>query len=240
MKYWEGVIKDGVHLIEVNNQDKPESMIEESTIPKDISELLNKFCHQKNTTPFIVLFSIFQLTLASIYQKENFFVGISDSGRDHPDTESMLGLFIHNPIFKVSGVSRISLNDMVKKVQEDYSDVIKYPMPSLSKIIKTLGGIGRRNGFNDFCQACFIMQPNYNDELFFGDAKMEKLNIVSNEVRLIYEMSCWQGKSNELTVMLNYDKTKSTSHEAKKLLATYVLNIQKLLVNPDSTTVWIK
>ncbi|EML1936706.1 amino acid adenylation domain-containing protein [Providencia stuartii] len=240
IKYWEGVIKDGVHLIEVNNQDKPESMIEESTIPKDISELLNKFCHQKNTTPFIVLFSIFQLTLASIYQKENFFVGISDSGRDHPDTESMLGLFIHNPIFKVSGVSRISLNDMVKKVQEDYSDVIKYPMPSLSKIIKTLGGIGRRNGFNDFCQACFIMQPNYSDELFFGDAKMEKLNIVSNEVRLIYEMSCWQGKSNELTVMLNYDKTKSTSHEAKKLLATYVLNIKKLLVNPDSTTVWIK
>lgn len=70
IKYWEGVIKDGVHLIEVNNQDKPESMIEESTIPKDISELLNKFCHQKNTTPFIVLFSIFQLTLASIYQKK--------------------------------------------------------------------------------------------------------------------------------------------------------------------------
>lgn len=233
LDYWSTVIAGGYDLISAPDDAKPISSIIQQILEGALSELLLRFCNQNKTTPFIVLFSIFQLTLLHFFNKDNFFIGISDAGRDHPDTENMLGCFINNPIFRVRKLPECTLVDMVEQVKDDYAHVLKYPVPSFSKLVKKLGIQGKKNGFNDFCQICFVMQPSYPQVICFDDMEMQQLDIVSHEVRLIYEMSCWQQNNNEFTLMLNFDKSKAEEQDARNLMSVYIRFISKLLHNPD-------
>lgn len=233
LDYWSTVIAEGNDLISTSGDAKPVSSIIKQTLAPPSCELLHRFCNQNRTTPFIVLFSIFQLTLLHLFNKDNFFIGISDSGREHPDTENMLGCFINNPIFRVRRLPECSLAAMVEKVKEDYAHVLKYPVPSFSKLVKQRGTQGKKNGFNDFCQVCFVMQPSSSLSICFDDMEMQQLDIVSHEVRLIYEMSCWQQKNDEFIFMLNFDKSKAEEQHARRLISVYIRFISKLLHNPD-------
>ncbi|EBA8673431.1 amino acid adenylation domain-containing protein [Salmonella enterica subsp. enterica serovar Miami] len=233
LDYWSTVIAGGNDLISAPGDAKPVSSIIQHTLETSSSELLLRFCNQNKTTPFIVLFSIFQLTLLQLFNKDNFFIGISVAGRDHPDTENMLGCFISNPIFRVRKLPECTLADMVEQVKDDYAYVLKYPVPSFSKLMKQLGIQGKKNGFNDFCQACFVMQPSSPQTICFDGMEMQQLDIVSHEVRLIYEMSCWQQNNNEFTLMLNFDKSKVEEQHARSLMSVYMRFISNLLRSPD-------
>ena len=122
---------------------------------------------------------------------------------------------------------------MIDKVKEDYANVLKYPVPAFSQLIKQLGKQGKKNGFNDFCQVCFVMQPSYAESIFFGSTKMKKLPIVSHEVRLIYEMSCWQQQNDEFILMLNFDRSKVQEQYARRLMSEYIRFINTLIDKPD-------
>lgn len=233
LDYWSTVIAGGNDLISFMSAAKPASSIIQQTLEGAVSERLIRFCNQNKTTPFIVLFSIFQLTLLHFFNRDNFFIGISDAGRDHPDTENMLGCFINNPIFRVRKLPECTLADMVEQVKDDYAHVLKYPVPSFSKLVKQLGIQGKKNGFNDFCQVCFVMQPSSPQVICFDGMEMQQLDIVSHEVRLIYEMSCWQQNNNEFSLMLNFDKSKAEEQHAHRLISTYIRFISKLLHSPD-------
>lgn len=233
LNYWLKLLVEGNDLILVSNNEKPMSSIIQKTLSLSITKLLRCFCEQNNTTPFIVLFSIFQLTLIHFFKKDKFFIGISDSGREHPDTEKMLGCFINTPIFLVKNIRECSLIDMMDKVKQDYANVLKYPMPSFSQLVKQLGNHGKKNGFNDFCQVCFIMQPPYAELLNFGSSVMKKLDIVSQQVRLIYEMSCWLHENDEFILMLNFDRSKVEEQQAHLLMSEYIRFINRLIENPD-------
>lgn len=233
LNYWSTILADGSDLISVSSDEKPESSIIQEALSLPTSDLLLRFCKQNKTTPFIVLFSIFQLTLLEFFNKDKFLIGISDSGREHPDTENMLGCFINTPIFCAKKIPECSLVSMIDKVKEDYANVLKYPVPSFSQLVKQLGKQGKKNGFNDFCQVCFVMQPSYVESIRFGCREMKKLAIVSHEVRLIYEMSCWQQQNNEFTLMLNFDRSKVEERDARRLMSEYIRFINKLIDKPD-------
>ncbi|MBE8612962.1 hypothetical protein CYG68_11140 [Morganella morganii] len=233
LDYWSTIISGGNDLISVPSDTKPVSSIIQQTLETPSSELLLRFCNQNKTTPFIVLFSIFQLTLLHFFSRDNFFIGTSDAGRDHPDTENMLGCFINNPIFRVKKLQECTLVAMIEQVKDDYAHVLKYPVPSFSKLVKQLGIQGNKNGFNDFCQVCFVMQPSYPKTISFDGMEMQQLDIVSHEVRLIYEMSCWQQNNNEFKLMLNFDKSKAEEQDARCLMSVYIKFISKLLHCPD-------
>ena len=233
LNYWSSILAETSDLISVSGDEKPESSIIQETLSLPTSELLCRFCKQNKTTPFIVLFSIFQLTLLEFFNKDKFLVGISDSGREHPDIENMLGCFINTPIFCVKKMPECSLISMIDKVKEDYANVLKYPVPAFSQLIKQLGKQGKKNGFNDFCQVCFVMQPSYAESIFFGSTKMKKLPIVSHEVRLIYEMSCWQQQNDEFILMLNFDRSKVQEQDARRLMSEYIRFINTLIDKPD-------
>lgn len=233
LDYWSKVIAGGHDLISAPGDAQPVSSIIHQTLAASSSELLLRFCNQHKTTPFIVLFTLFQLTLLHLFNKDNFFIGISEAGRDHPDTDNMLGCFISNPIFRVRKLPECTLTTMTEQVKDDYAHVLKYPVPSFSKLVKQQGIQGKKNGFNDFCQVCFVMQPSSPQGLCFDGIEMPPLEIVSHEVRLIYEMSCWQQNNHEFTLMLNFDKSKADEQHAHRLIATYIEFISKLLLNPD-------
>ncbi|GEL05492.1 non-ribosomal peptide synthetase [Rummeliibacillus stabekisii] len=100
-EYWLKHIGDEPPILELS-LDKQRPVVqtfEGKTIHFEIAPLLEKklrsFAKQYQTTPFTVMFSAFNILLSKYTRQEDIIVGTTVSGRNHPDIDEMLGMFVN-------------------------------------------------------------------------------------------------------------------------------------------------
>ncbi|HDR7244930.1 TPA: hypothetical protein QCW90_005718, partial [Bacillus mobilis] len=57
-------------------------------------------CKQTGTTEYMVLLSAFMILLSKYSKQEDIVVGSPFSGRVHPDTEKILGMFVNTLVMR--------------------------------------------------------------------------------------------------------------------------------------------
>lgn len=62
---------------------------------RSLEEKLRVFAKKSNTTLFTVMFAAFNILLSKYTRQEDIIVGTTASGRNHPDVDSMLGMFVN-------------------------------------------------------------------------------------------------------------------------------------------------
>ncbi|MEK3804425.1 amino acid adenylation domain-containing protein [Bacillus sp. FSL K6-1234] len=62
---------------------------------RSLEEKLRMFAKRSNTTLFTVMFAAFNILLSKYTRQEDIIVGTTVSGRNHPDVDNMLGMFVN-------------------------------------------------------------------------------------------------------------------------------------------------
>lgn len=71
-------------------------------VPQSVSAPLDALAHQHGATPFMVWLAMYSLVLGRMSGQASFAVGSSVSGREHPQTERMVGFFLNNLVVKTN------------------------------------------------------------------------------------------------------------------------------------------
>ena len=99
-------------LIQSSKGRKMYFSIDEKTTRK-----IKNICAETETTLFMFLFAVYNVLLYRYTGQEDITVGIPVAGRDHPDTENMLGMFINNLAIRTYPKGNMSFFDYLIQVK---------------------------------------------------------------------------------------------------------------------------
>lgn len=114
----------------------------DSLTPKDIKEV----CVQCKTTINMMLLSVYFVLLNKMTNQEDIIIGMPITGRDAPDVEKLIGIFINTICIRVNFSKATSLNELIEQVKTKCLNAYKngkYPFDLLVSKIKQAGAVGR-------------------------------------------------------------------------------------------------
>ncbi|MBP6861038.1 MAG: amino acid adenylation domain-containing protein [Neisseriaceae bacterium] len=230
--YWVAQHAGVEALLPVHADGPPQAKTLRVTLPDAIQAQVQKLCQEQALTYFIVLLSAFQATLAAQFKQSRFLIGTSSAGRENAQVHDMLGCFISNPIFRAEHDPRLSFHELVQQVNEQYKHMLQHQTLSFAQITDKVGKSGAGAGLNQLCQVCFVMQPMSDGTLYLGEHALTSFAIAGDDVRLVYELSCWQS-ADRLELNLKYDHARASDAAAAALLAQYEACLTQLLNQPS-------
>ncbi|WP_175454226.1 non-ribosomal peptide synthetase, partial [Algoriphagus alkaliphilus] len=99
--YWNSMFADGIPALELPTDfgETAERTYLGGTqsflLEGPLFEQVKQFCKQTGTTPFMLLYSAFTLLISKFSQKEDLVIATTSSGRNLPETEDMVGMFVN-------------------------------------------------------------------------------------------------------------------------------------------------
>ncbi|WP_142288577.1 non-ribosomal peptide synthetase, partial [Bacillus thuringiensis] len=88
------------------------------SIKPEIKESIATLCKQTGTTEYMVLLSAFMILLSKYSKQEDIVVGSPFSGRVHPDTEKILGMFVNTLVMRGAPQGDKSFNTFLQEMKE--------------------------------------------------------------------------------------------------------------------------
>ncbi|MCY8935163.1 amino acid adenylation domain-containing protein [Bacillus atrophaeus] len=123
-EYWHNEFKDVPSSLELP-LDYPRPQFQsfrghtvECTIEPEIKENIIKLCKQTGTTEYMVLLSAFMVLLREYSHQEDIVVGSPFSGRVHPDTEKILGMFVNTLVMRGKPQGDKSFHTFLEEMKE--------------------------------------------------------------------------------------------------------------------------
>ena len=100
-EYWLDIFNDGVPVLELPTDFKrPEQRnysgaVVSSTLENDLVRGIHRLTRQADTTPFIVLLTVFNILIWKFCRQEDLVVGSPVTGRTHADIQDIVGMFVN-------------------------------------------------------------------------------------------------------------------------------------------------
>ncbi|MEK4665551.1 amino acid adenylation domain-containing protein [Priestia sp. FSL H7-0729] len=140
------------------------------SLDKETSELIKGFARHHGTTEYAVLMSVFMLILSRYSRQNTVVVGSPVSGRVHPETEDMLGMFVNTLPIKGEIQPEYTFVMLLKHVQEKLlaaGENQEYPFDQLADNVSSERDPSR----NPIFDVVFVFNEKQS-ELSVGEARL--------------------------------------------------------------------
>lgn len=89
-----------------------------------LKQSLEKLAKQTGTTMFMVLLAAYNVLLHQYTAQEDMIVGTPTSGRNHPDVENMIGVFIQTVAIRSQPVGNKSFRSYLEEIKKQSLDAL--------------------------------------------------------------------------------------------------------------------
>jgi amino acid adenylation domain-containing protein len=123
--------------------------------------------NRNGVTLFTVLFAATKAFLHKLSGQSDIIIGLPTSGRDHPDTEQLIGLFVHTLPVRTVFNAEDRFDDFLKEVKGNMMDAFRYQIYPVNKLIEELNiswEISRRPLFDVMVNNWLDMQSSPGEE----------------------------------------------------------------------------
>jgi len=127
-------------------------------------EDLKKLALQEKSTVFMILFSVFNIFLHKISHAETITVGTPVAGRNHPDIDNIIGLFVNTLPITTRIKKNEKFTDLLCEVKNKVVNCIEnqnYPLDELIEDLKLSGN----TGYNPLFDVVFVYQNYEHTEM---------------------------------------------------------------------------
>ncbi|PQP81878.1 non-ribosomal peptide synthetase [Paenibacillus sp. PCH8] len=93
-------------------------------LDQHLKQSLEKFAKQTGTTMFMVLLAAYNVLLHQYTAQEDMIVGTPTSGRNHPDVESMIGVFIQTVAIRSQPAGNKSFRSYLEEIKKQSLDAL--------------------------------------------------------------------------------------------------------------------
>lgn len=150
-----------------------------TTLSKELSSQLNQLALKTETTPYMVFLGTYMMLLSKYSQQSEVIVGSPISGRNHAETESMLGMFVNTLALKGAPEGEKILIEFLQEVKNtclDAYDNQEFPFEEMVEFDTVTRDLSRNPVFD----VMFVMQNNQLPTKRFATMAVETTEIAVN------------------------------------------------------------
>lgn len=144
--YWLEQFKNEVPLIELPT-DFPRSGSQtfvgqkfDYMLTNDFCAKLDKWCRETGATPFMFLLAVFNVLLAKYSGLEDITIGTTVAGRNNPDMEKIMGVFINTLALRNAPAEEKTFYEFLLEVKENTLQAFEHQMYPFEDLVEKLGG----------------------------------------------------------------------------------------------------
>src|SRR5947208_1599369 len=127
------------------------------SLSKQLTHDLKQLCRKENVTLFMTLMAAFQVLLHRYTGEEDIVVGTPIAGRQIPETEDLIGLFINTLAMRISVSGELTLQDLLNRVKDVALGAYAHQDLPFERLVKELQP-ERTLAHNPLFQVMFVLQ----------------------------------------------------------------------------------
>ena len=146
------------------------------TLTREFSVRLKQRCQTENATLFMMLMAAFNVLLHRYTGEEDIVVGTPIAGRQQPETEELIGLFINTLALRTNVSSELSFTQLLERVKQIALGAYAHPDLPFEQLVKEVQP-DRAPGQNPLFQTMFVLQNEGGSSLRLPELTVEHLRI---------------------------------------------------------------
>jgi len=146
------------------------------TLAREFSVRLKQRCQTENATLFMMLMAAFNVLLHRYTGAEDIVVGTPIAGRQQPETEELIGLFINTLALRTNVSSELSFTQLLDRVKQIALGAYAHPDLPFEQLVKEVQP-DRATGQNPLFQTMFVLQNEGSSSLRLPELTVEHVRI---------------------------------------------------------------
>ncbi len=168
------------------------------TLPADLTKRLKTLCQKENVTLFMMLMAAYQVLLHRYTGEEDIVVGTPIAGRQMPETEELIGLFINTLAMRTDLSGDVTFRRLLERVKQASLGAYAHQDLPFERLVKELQP-ERTLAHNPLFQVMFVLQseeilplqlPGLKVEHFRVDNIMANFDLTFDAVERGDELDC--------------------------------------------------
>ena len=201
-------------------------------LPKRLKEKVQEFGKKNGVTSFIFYAAIFNLLLSRYSRKEEIITGTAISGRNHPDLEKMIGMFVNTVALKQEVEPNVSFMNYIKRVQTNFFEVFNNQDYPFEKLVEKLA-IKPDQTRNPIFDVMFSYENLEDESYSLGDAKLSYYELPNNTAKFDLTLTIKEHPE-KVSVNWDYNVQLFKQETMKKASEHFMTLTTSALEQPDS------
>lgn len=201
-------------------------------LPSRLVERVNALAAGERATPFMVLLAAWQGVLARRSGQADFAVGTPVAGRDRPELERGIGLFVNTVVLRADLGGGPTFRELVRRVRGTTLDGFAHQEVPFERIVRRVAP-GRDLRRSPLFQVFFALQNAPGGDLVLPGARLTPREVPRYTAMFDLRLSVWP-EPDGLTGWLEYNRDLFTETAARELLAQWRDLLEEALEAPDS------
>lgn len=151
-------------------------------------QAVKAFSRETGATEYMILLSVFMLLLSRYSRQDSIVVGSPISGRTHPDTQQMLGMFVNTLAIKGELQPEQSFHSFIMQMAEKCLNAYEHQEYPFEELVEKVGK-DRDLSRNPLFDVMFVFQNNEVAELKLGNSTMMPMGFELNAAKFDLSVS---------------------------------------------------
>ncbi|HJT26990.1 MAG TPA: condensation domain-containing protein, partial [Pyrinomonadaceae bacterium] len=194
LDYWKQRLADAPSLLELPT-DRPRPPLQSFrgarvnfALSSGIAETLKALAEQNDATMFMVLLGAFQALLLRYTSQEQISVGSPIAGRQHIETEELIGLFASTLVLHTDLSGDPSFTELLKRVRQTALDAFAHQDVPFERVVEELQP-ERSLSHSPLFQVAFILQNATPTELEMFGLRVEAIGVENTTAKFDLTLS---------------------------------------------------
>jgi fengycin family lipopeptide synthetase D len=205
------------------------------TLNKDLSNELNRFSKDNNSSLYMLLIALVRSLLYRYTAQEDFIIGTALACRDHSDLEDQIGFYVNLLPLRTEVKGSDTFDEVLKKEKQTILEVFEYQSYPFDRLVKELNLAKDKSRFPMFDVVVDLQDDEQIDETLVDDLKM----IVSERQSLVSEYDLaflFVEKKNNIELQMTY-ATNLFKRETIMNILEYFENLTKMVLEAPDTQI---
>jgi len=194
----------------------------------EMEHALNSLARQEDSTLYMVMLAAFTIFLSRITGQENIIVGSPMAGRQHPDLEGLIGLFINPLVMQNFPHGQQRFPDFLREVKSNALDAYENQDYQYEYLVETIVA-ARTTGHNPFYDVMFVLQNMEMPEIEIPG--MNIIRDVSENSTSKFDMTLYYEEYNS-TFKLEYNPSLFKEATARRFIRYFEKVLEQIVENP--------
>ncbi|MCW1968431.1 MAG: non-ribosomal peptide synthetase [Anaerolineae bacterium] len=215
---------------------RPESQSAESgvkrfVVPANLVGGLKQLARQSDATLYMVLLAAFKVLLMRYTNQTDIVIGSPIANRQHPEIESLLGMFVNTLVMRSDLSGNPSFRDLLRQVRQTALDAYDHQDLPFEKLVEVLQPTRRLN-YNPIVQSMLSVQNTPKSSFELQGLSVERLR--SGEEKSKFDLSlAFNENVNGLTGQLIYNITLFAEDTIDRLTDHLLILFAGIIDNPE-------
>ncbi len=241
LNYWQQQLEGAPALLNLTtDKTRPAVLSNEGqsfhfSISRKIIAKLETISQDNSATLFMTLMAAYSLLISRYSQQSDVCIGFPISGRNQPELEAVIGLFVNNLVIRSDLSKNPSVNSLIEQVRNTTVNAFAHQDAPFDLVIDRLK-LERSLSYTPLLQASFSLeQESIHDKIkkhLGAEVSLEPLdwNIAKYDINL----TCFESKDGDMQATIEYSSDLYVKETIARLSEHFVRLLEMMANNPQS------